>query len=288
LGRPAVLSDLTNDTITLWLNDMVTQMDAKGDSRHTAISYATRVLTLWRFLNDMGEMPTRPIIEMPTAPDPVPIALSDAELRRLFEDAQCRPGFICGVPARWWWPALFAVAFSTSERKGALFALRWEWIDLKDKVAQVPAGARKGKRKSATYKLWGEVIPLLERIRERHARGNASFLIISPQSDPTQAEHPEAERRLRRALAELRSEGIDAHGQIAQPDPFSAALDAVRERDRTPHPGTGPLRRADDLAHRLVEHAVVEGLQADSYVLRVHVACPLARDEPGPFLPATR
>ena len=30
-----------------------------------------------------------------------------------------------------------------------------------------------------------------------NARGSASFLIISPQSDPTQAEHPEAERRLR-------------------------------------------------------------------------------------------
>ena len=70
---------------------------------------------------------------------------------------------------------------------------------------------------------------LLDRIRERAARGNASFLIISPQSDPTQAQHPEAERRLRRALAELRGEGIDAHGQVAHPDPFSAAMDAIGE-----------------------------------------------------------
>ena len=68
---------------------------------------------------------------------------------------------------------------------------------------------------------------LLNRIRERAARGNASFLIISPQSDPTQAEHPEAERRLKRVLAELRGEGIEAHGQVAHPDPFSAAMDAV-------------------------------------------------------------
>jgi len=70
---------------------------------------------------------------------------------------------------------------------------------------------------------------LLNRIRERAARGNASFLIISPQSDPRQAEHPEAERRLKRALAELRGDGIDAHGQVAHPDPFTAAMDAVRE-----------------------------------------------------------
>jgi hypothetical protein len=71
--------------------------------------------------------------------------------------------------------------------------------------------------------------PLLEKIRERAGRGKASFLIVSPQSDPTQAAHPEAERRLRRALAELRGAGIEAHGQVAHPDPFEAAMEAIRE-----------------------------------------------------------
>ena len=71
--------------------------------------------------------------------------------------------------------------------------------------------------------------PLLEKIRERAARSPASFLIICPQSDPSQARHPEAERRLRRALALLREEGIDAHGQIAHPDPFTAAMQAVQD-----------------------------------------------------------
>jgi hypothetical protein len=70
---------------------------------------------------------------------------------------------------------------------------------------------------------------LLEAIRERAARGKASFLIVAPQSDPTRADHPEAERRLRRALSELRGTGIDAHGQVAHPDPFEAALEAIRE-----------------------------------------------------------
>ncbi|MEX2212405.1 MAG: hypothetical protein WD689_11685 [Gaiellaceae bacterium] len=71
--------------------------------------------------------------------------------------------------------------------------------------------------------------PLLDRIRERASRGPASFLIVCPQGDPSAAEHPEAERRLRRALSILRAEGIDVHGQVAHPDPFSAALDAVRD-----------------------------------------------------------
>ena len=71
--------------------------------------------------------------------------------------------------------------------------------------------------------------PLLEKIRSRAQQGNASFLILCPQSDLTAAAHPEAERRLRRALSILRGEGIDAHGQVAHPDPFTAAAHAVQD-----------------------------------------------------------
>jgi phosphopantetheine adenylyltransferase len=70
---------------------------------------------------------------------------------------------------------------------------------------------------------------LLNTIKERAAASRASFLLLSPQSDPSDAEHPEAERRLKQALAELRGAGIDAHGQVAHPDPFSAAIEAMRE-----------------------------------------------------------
>jgi hypothetical protein len=71
--------------------------------------------------------------------------------------------------------------------------------------------------------------PLLDRVRERAKRSPASFLIICPQSDPSSGSHPEAERRLRRALTILRGEGIDVHGQVAHPDPYTAAMHAVRD-----------------------------------------------------------
>jgi hypothetical protein len=71
--------------------------------------------------------------------------------------------------------------------------------------------------------------PLLEKIRERAQQGPASFLIISPQSDSTSSAHPEAERRLRRALTILRGEGMEVHGQVAHPDPFTAAAQAVQD-----------------------------------------------------------
>jgi hypothetical protein len=71
--------------------------------------------------------------------------------------------------------------------------------------------------------------PLLSAIKARAARAPASFMLLSPQSDPQRAGHPEAERRLRRALAALRGAGIDAHAMIAHPDPYTAAMNAVHD-----------------------------------------------------------
>lgn len=112
--------------------------------------------------------------------------------------------------------------------------------------------------------------PLLDRIRLRARESPASFLIVAPQSDPTRADHPEAERRLRAALSTLRSEGIEVHGQVAHPDPYTAAIQAVHD-ERTdeiivstfPGERSGWLRR--DLVGRLrsetglpVQHVVSE------------------------------
>jgi hypothetical protein len=108
---------------------------------------------------------------------------------------------------------------------------------------------------------------LLDRIHKRHERGNATFLIVAPQSDD--APHPEADRRLRQAIAALRGDGIDAHGQIAHPDPFTAAMNATHDErvdeiivSTFPNAKSGWLRR--DLVDRLrnqtglpVDHVVV-------------------------------
>jgi hypothetical protein len=71
--------------------------------------------------------------------------------------------------------------------------------------------------------------PLLDKIRERAQRSPASFLILSPQSDPTHPSHPDADRRLRMAVGLLRSDGIDAHAEVAHPDPYTAATQTVRD-----------------------------------------------------------
>ena len=111
--------------------------------------------------------------------------------------------------------------------------------------------------------------PLIDRIRERAELGPASFLIISPQSDPRQGEHPEAERRLRRTLSELRAAGIEAHGQIAHPDPYTAAMQAIEdervdevivstfEPSRSPWMRRNLVQRLHNDAKVPVEHVVI-------------------------------
>jgi hypothetical protein len=112
--------------------------------------------------------------------------------------------------------------------------------------------------------------PLLDRIRERAARSPASFLIICPQSDPAQADHPEAERRLRRALSILRAEGIEAHGQVAHPDPYTAAMQAIHDErtdevivstfapERSPWMKKNLIQRLHNDSKLPVEHVVLE------------------------------
>jgi len=99
---------------------------------------------------------------------------------------------------------------------------------------------------------------LLDRIRARAKEGPASFLIVSPQSDHEGDDASEADRRLRLALTELRSSGIDAHGQVVHPDPFTAVMhitndERVDEIIVSTFPGerSGWLRR--DLIARLRE-----------------------------------
>jgi hypothetical protein len=107
---------------------------------------------------------------------------------------------------------------------------------------------------------------LLERIRERAKRGPASFLIVAPQSDSVGT--LEAERRIRRALSVLRVEGIDVHGQVVDPDPFTAALNATHDErvdeiivSTFPQARSGWLRK--DLLERLREET---GLPVDHVV----------------------
>jgi nucleotide-binding universal stress UspA family protein len=111
--------------------------------------------------------------------------------------------------------------------------------------------------------------PLLDEIGRRAADGTPSFLILAPQGQ-AETSYEDAEQRLRSALAELRGAGIDVHGQIAHPDPYTAVMQTIRDErvdeiivSTFPRQRSGWLRR--DPIERLkkdtglsVRHIVVE------------------------------
>src|SRR5919109_1552475 len=118
--------------------------------------------------------------------------------------------------------------------------------------------------------------PLIDAVR-RHAGGGARVHVISPQNQPKHGyviydEHVRdaAQNRLEMTLALLREAGIEADGQVMDPDPYSAVMDALGEEDYdqiviSTHPETrsgwlrqGLVDRVQRAARRPVEHVVVD------------------------------
>jgi hypothetical protein len=118
---------------------------------------------------------------------------------------------------------------------------------------------------------------LLDAVRARAASGEVRFRLLVPQSKPSaglviydEAVRESAQVRIDLALSLLAEEGIEASGEIGDPDPFLAAMDAIAERRPaeiivSTHPAThsGWLRR--DLIERIrnasglpVEHIVID------------------------------
>lgn len=118
---------------------------------------------------------------------------------------------------------------------------------------------------------------LYDRVRELAADQETRFRLVVPQSKPTaglviydEAVRESAQVRVDLAMSLLAADGIHASGEVADPDPFSATMDAIAERRPdevivSTHPAShsGWLRR--DLVERIhnasglpVEHIVTD------------------------------
>jgi hypothetical protein len=118
---------------------------------------------------------------------------------------------------------------------------------------------------------------LLDAVRARAAAGETRFRLVVPQSKPTaglviydEAVRESAQVRVDLAISTVTGEGIEATGEVGDPDPFLATMDAIAERRPeeiilSTHPAlqSGWLRR--DLIERIqnasglpVEHVVTD------------------------------
>jgi hypothetical protein len=134
--------------------------------------------------------------------------------------------------------------------------------------------------------------PLIEAVRKHAAEGETRFVLCVPQSHPRagyvvydDAVFDAAQTRVDLAVGFVRSEGMDAVGEVGDPDPYAATMDAVREYNpdaiiisTLPEARSGWLRR--DLIERIdaasglpVEHVVAD---IESEGLSFHITLAVA------------
>lgn len=127
---------------------------------------------------------------------------------------------------------------------------------------------------------------LIQAVKARADQGPVSVHVICPQNAPKHGfviyddtVRDAAETRLKMTLAALREAGIEATGELEDPDPYSAIMDALGERDfdeiiLSTHPDArsgwlrqGLVDRVTQASRRPVEHVVVD-LDADNHDTR--------------------
>jgi hypothetical protein len=68
--------------------------------------------------------------------------------------------------------------------------------------------------------------PLIELLKRKGTESPHNFVVILPQGEP--GEHGDAHARLAHTLELLHAEGLEAVGQVMDPDPFTAVQNALQ------------------------------------------------------------
>jgi len=142
--------------------------------------------------------------------------------------------------------------------------------------------------------------PLIDAVKRHADAGPVSVHVICPQNQPKHGyviyeEHARdaAENRLEMTLALLREAGVECDGEVMDPDPYAASMDALGEADYdeiivSTHPETrsGWLRenlvdRVARATRRPVEHVVVDLDSEREDAKRTLVVANQTVDDPG-------
>jgi hypothetical protein len=134
--------------------------------------------------------------------------------------------------------------------------------------------------------------PLLDAVRAQASQGDTRFVLCVPQTRPRagyviydDAVFDAAQARVDLAVGFVRSEGMEAVGEVGDPDPYAAAIDAVREYEPdaiiiSTYPEARSGWQRQDLIDRIrdatglpVEHVVAD---IDSQGLSFHVTLAVA------------
>ena len=161
LERPPVIDDLNDTSI---LRAMRHSQNELGLEPATVNTLRKWLVSLATWCVDEGLLKKKPRIAKLPEPSNPPEALSDEQLKRLWEVAVTERGSIGGVPSRVWWPTIIWIEFDAALRAGELLALRWQWISWESKTIRVPYQHRKGRLRGAAYPISDTTIAWLREV----------------------------------------------------------------------------------------------------------------------------
>jgi integrase len=169
LGRPALLADLTDETVGDAAEFVLApKPDGMGLSIESTRGFLARIKKLWDFL---AKKRLPGVVEFPTIENlrkqkRIPRAWKRHELTVLWEALRRQPGDIAGLKLSDWMCSFLTVMWKTSERPGAMLQVQWSDVDLRGGWLVIAGEKRKGGRQGRVYHLTEDCIEWLKRIRE--------------------------------------------------------------------------------------------------------------------------
>jgi integrase len=157
LGRPAKLSDLTNDNV----GDLMQWLVDHGRANRTANKNRDMLCAVWRFANSEGKLRKGPNVMPLDEPTRAPVAWTKSELAKLWAACKAETGHVRDTPAATWWLALHSVLWNSAERIGAVLLLKWSEVDLDEGFINFRAETRKFRKTDNVAKLHDVTIALL-------------------------------------------------------------------------------------------------------------------------------
>lgn len=172
LGRDATLEDFDDLVVSQYLASRAAKLSPNSVARERS-----GLLAMWNLAQARGLVRLRPLVAPELIPERTPRAFSAEELGKLWESCGQVRGYVGPVPAAIWFQALLGVLFYSGERITAV--LRVERSGWSRPWLAVPAEARKGSRKPATYAMPGSVANLVDMV----CRHEQASLFFWPASD---------------------------------------------------------------------------------------------------------
>lgn len=157
LGRPATLDDLDDLVVSRFLMARASRLAPDSVARERS-----GLLALWNVAQGRGLVRLRPCVAPELIPERTPRGFTADELAALVASCREARGWVGPVPADVWFAGLAGTLFYSGERISAVLRvprLNWRrpWLD-------VPAEARKGRRKPMVHELPPDVADLVDRI----------------------------------------------------------------------------------------------------------------------------